>query len=47
MAILENIREAPEVGACVADIAAATLYPPTTSGEIAVVPWRVLFEPGR
>ncbi|MFY0534564.1 AgmX/PglI C-terminal domain-containing protein [Nannocystis pusilla] len=47
VAILENIREAPEVGACVADIAAATLYPPTTSGEIAVVPWRVLFEPGR
>ncbi|PCC68896.1 hypothetical protein SAMN02745121_07574 [Nannocystis exedens] len=47
VAILENIREAPEVGACVADIAASTLYPPTTSGEIAVVPWRVLFEPGR
>jgi TPR repeat protein len=45
VAILENMREAPEVGACVAEVATSAPYGPTVSGEIAVVPWRVLFEP--
>lgn len=41
----ENLRAAPEVGACVAAVAAGTLYQPTTSGDIVVVPYRVVFEP--
>lgn len=45
VAIRENLREAPEVGACVAEVAVAAPYAPTVSGEISVVPWRVLFEP--
>lgn len=45
VAVTENLRDAPEVGTCVADIAAAIAYAPTVSGEIAVVPWRVRFEP--
>lgn len=45
VAIVENIREAPEVGACVADVAVGAPYGPTASGEVAVVPWRVYFEP--
>lgn len=44
VAIRENIREAPEVGACVADVAAIAPFAPTVSGEMAVVPWGVLFE---
>lgn len=45
VAVLENIREAPAVGACVAAIAADTSYAPSVDGEIAVVPYRVVFEP--
>ena len=46
-AIVENIREAPEVGACVLDVIGNTAFPPTISGELAVIPWRVQFEPER
>ncbi|HEY8378538.1 MAG TPA: AgmX/PglI C-terminal domain-containing protein [Nannocystis sp.] len=45
VAIVENLREAPEVGACVADIAATTPYGPTASGQVEVIPWRASFEP--
>ncbi|MBZ5711919.1 AgmX/PglI C-terminal domain-containing protein [Nannocystis pusilla] len=46
-AIVENIREAPEVGACVLEVIGNTAFAPTTSGELAVIPWRVQFEPER
>lgn len=45
VAIRENLRAAPELGACVADVVAVTQFGPTVSGTIAVVPWRVLFAP--
>lgn len=44
VAIRENLAAAPEVGGCVADVAALVPFAPTASGELAVVPWRVLFE---
>lgn len=44
VAIRENIPEAPEVGGCVAEVASLVPFAPTASGELAVVPWRVLFE---
>jgi hypothetical protein len=44
VAIRENIRAAPEVGACVADVAADVMFAPTVSGGMAVVPWGVQFE---
>lgn len=44
-AVLENIRAAPAVGACVAEVALRAGYAPTTTGEIVIVPWRVVFEP--
>jgi hypothetical protein len=45
VAVHETLRAAPDVGACVAEVAAGTAYPPTTTGEIVVVPYRVTFEP--
>lgn len=44
VAIRENIRAAPEIGACVAEVAADVLFAPTVSGGMAVVPWGVQFE---
>lgn len=44
VAMRENLRDAPEVGACVADIAADAPFAPTVSGQMAAVPWGVLFE---
>lgn len=44
VAIRENLREAPELGACLAEVAALAPFGPTASGELAVVPWRVQFE---
>lgn len=45
VAVREGLREAPEVGACVAAVAASTTYAPSVGGGIVVVPWRVVFEP--
>lgn len=45
VAVRENLRAAPEVGACVADVAAGTAYAPTTTGAIVVVPYSAVFEP--
>lgn len=47
VAVRENLRAAPELGACLADVAAVGPFGPTASGELAVVPWRVHFEPDR
>lgn len=44
VAIRDNLRAAPEVGACVADVAAQEPFAPTVSGGMSVVPWGVLFE---
>lgn len=43
--VREGLRGAPEVGACVAELAGRTTYAPTTTGEIVVVPYGVVFEP--
>lgn len=45
VAVRENLRAAPEVGACVAEVAGRTTYAPTSTGEIVVVPYRAVFEP--
>lgn len=45
VAVRETLRAAPEVGACVADVAAGTAYAPTTTGSIVVVPYSAVFEP--
>jgi hypothetical protein len=47
VAIRENLRAAPELGACLAEVASLGPFGPTASGELAVVPWRVHFEPDR
>lgn len=44
-AVREGLRAAPAVGACVAEIAGTTAYAPTTTGELVVVPYRVVFAP--
>lgn len=44
VAIRENVAGAPELGACLADVAAAAAFAPTAAGALAVVPWRVQFD---
>lgn len=43
VAVLESLD--PAVDECVAAIAAATAYAPSTSGDIVLVRWRTVFEP--
>lgn len=44
-AVREGLPGAPEVGGCVATVVFRTSYAPTISGEVVVVPYRVVFEP--
>lgn len=45
VAIRESVRAAPELGACVAEVASLAPFAPTISGELAIIPWRVFFVP--